>query len=265
MEKVNEEFIEKYNLNKNGAIMKPDKRKGLNPKSCKAIYEGNYNDGFSNLIDLYNGLSPLPSHDINELKTRKEHILTNIYLESFRKYMAVNVIIQKSAALNANFYAYHDAEAKKWQLFPWDHDLTWGLLWSWRSNRTYVNSNSRDIHIFYGTRYRTHSFYKVFSKLNDAIFWPETDEGSEVNKDFRHEHLVAITNIISDQLTSGELEKFVDTTVTAIQFEAELDLNWRFRYGGKERFEGAIDNLKTQMKYREKYLLQECEKYFENE
>ena len=264
MEKVNEEFLEDFGLNNNAAIMKPDKRRGLNPKGCKAVYEADYIDGFLNLSELYKGLSPLPPREVEKLTRRKNFILTNIFLESFWKYLAVNVIIQKSAANVANYYAYYDADMKKWQLFPWDHDLTWGLLWAWQANRTYINTQSKDIHIFYGDRSHPHSHYRDFSKLVDAMFWPETGDGSEVNQDFRIKHINTITNIISEQLTSGKLDDFVNACVTSIQYEAEKDLNWRFRRNGKQRFAGAINNLKAQMKYREDFLTQKCKEYLEN-
>ena len=98
------------------------------------------------------------------------------------------------------------------------------------------------------------------------MFWPEDGIGAEITDYFRSKHLNTITNIISSQLTSGKLEEFVDAIVTAIQYEAELEINMRHpRSSSKGIFEAAIRNLKSSMKSREIYLLQECEKYFTNE
>ena len=258
MERVNGDFIEKKNLNDNGTIISPEKRYGLKPKACRVVYEQENIDGLGLLKKLYDDFEPSPSRDINALTIRMNKFLTNFYFETILKYLAVNVVIQKRDALNANFYAYCDADSKKWMMIPWDHDYTWGLFISG------FRSNDRAIDPFYGSRnHRSGGKIKFSSPVNDTLFWPEEGVGAEITEDFRQEYLMLLTNIITSQLTSGNLEEFVDSVVSGIQYEAELEIQMRNpRINAKDSFDGAIRNLKSSMKSRETLLMKECNKYF---
>jgi|GEM_PF-3581170 len=256
MERVNGDFIEKKALNENGAIISPERRKGFKPKACKIVYEKNNFDGLSLLEELYADLVPLPRRDINSLTIRKGNFITNFFIEKLINFTAVNVIVQKRDGIVANFYAYCDAHKKKWQMIPWDHDFTWGL------SINGFHHNDRAISPFYGSRRHSQAVRNYISPINDALFWPEVGIGAEITENFRINNLTTITNIIAAQLTSGKLEEFVDSVATSIQYEAELEIKMRNPRGNSiQVFNAAIRNLKSSMKSREKYLLQECEKY----
>jgi len=254
-ERVNGDFLEKKNLNENGVIISPQNRKGFKPKACKIIYEADNIDGFDLLNKLYKDLVPIPPRNIIELTIRKNNLLTNFFINKLFDFTAVNVIIQKRDGIVANFYAYCDADEKKWQMIPWDHDFTWGLS----INGFHFNDNA--IGPFYGSRNHKQAVRNYISPINDALFWPENGVGADITKDFRTQYLNTITNIIAEQLSSGYLEEYVDMVVTSIQYEAELEIKMRHPHANaKATFETAINNLKSSMKFREEYLLRECVK-----
>ena len=254
-ERVNGDFLEKKNLNENGVIISPQNRKGFKPKACKIIYEADEVNGLALLKKLYKDLVPIPKRNIAELTIRKNNLLTNFFINKLMDFTAVNVIIQKHDGIVANFYAYCDANQEKWEMIPWDHDFTWGLS----INGFHLNDNS--ISPFYGSRAHKQAVRNYVSPINDALFWPEIGTGAEITQDFRTQYLNTLTNIITEQLSSGKLENFVDTIVTSIQYEAELEIKMRHpRANSKATFETAINNLKSSMNSREEYLLRESKK-----
>jgi len=255
MERVNGDFPEKKSLAGNGTIIAPEKRKGFKPKACKAVYESDNIDGLGLLEELYGNLVPISPGNINALSLRKENLITNFDIDKLIAFTAANVIVQKRDGIVANFYAYCDADNKKWQIIPWDHDFTWGL------GINGFHADDRAIPPYYGSRTHRQAVRNYISPVNDALFWPEEGNGSEITEEFRRLHLHTITNIISAQLTSGELEKYVDSIVTGIQYEAELEIDMRHpRSNSKEIYETAVNNLKNFMKFREDFLLEECRK-----
>lgn len=52
-------------------------------------------------------------------------------LDSYLAYLAMMAVVQNHEHIRKNFYIYRDPEGDgRWQLFPWDLDLTLGHLWS---------------------------------------------------------------------------------------------------------------------------------------
>jgi spore coat protein CotH len=41
-------------------------------------------------------------------------------------HFAVNIVLSHWDGFFNNYFAYHDTKRGKWQLYPWDHDRTWG-------------------------------------------------------------------------------------------------------------------------------------------
>ncbi len=53
-------------------------------------------------------------------------IQENFDVEQVATYFAVNTIISHWDGFFNNYFAYHDVERNKWQMYPWDQDKTWG-------------------------------------------------------------------------------------------------------------------------------------------
>lgn len=55
-----------------------------------------------------------------------EVIQDNFDVEQVATYFAVNMVLSHWDGFSNNYFAYHDIERNKWQMYPWDQDKTWG-------------------------------------------------------------------------------------------------------------------------------------------
>jgi hypothetical protein len=53
-------------------------------------------------------------------------------------HFAVNMVLSHWDGFFNNYYAYHDTKRDKWQMYPWDHDKSWGIV-DGGGNRPVVN------------------------------------------------------------------------------------------------------------------------------
>ena len=52
-------------------------------------------------------------------------------VEQVATHFAVNTVLSHWDGFFNNFYTYHDTKRDKWQMYPWDHDKTWGMVDGW--------------------------------------------------------------------------------------------------------------------------------------
>ena len=77
--------------------------------------------GFDDLVKLVSGLNAKRGQD------QWEFIEQNFNVEEVASYFAVNMCIQNWDGFFNNYFTYHDTgKTKKWEIYPWDEDKTWG-------------------------------------------------------------------------------------------------------------------------------------------
>ncbi len=77
--------------------------------------------GHADLLQVIDGLNKTSGAE------QWEFIQQNFNVEEIINYFAVNMCIQNWDGFHNNYYAYHDTGGtKKWEMYPWDEDKTWG-------------------------------------------------------------------------------------------------------------------------------------------
>jgi spore coat protein CotH len=54
-------------------------------------------------------------------------IQKNFDVDQAATHFAVNMVLSHWDGFFNNYYAYHDTKRDKWQMYPWDHDKSWGI------------------------------------------------------------------------------------------------------------------------------------------
>lgn len=127
IEQVDDDFLDRYDYDREGDLYKFVQRSNLNPVFFDTITGIEKKTGdLSNIdsaVDLVAGLN-LPTSD-----QRRQWVIDNFDLPQVINYLASRSIIQDADDLRKNFYMYFDARGDcRWRLFPWDKDYTFGVV-----------------------------------------------------------------------------------------------------------------------------------------
>ena len=87
----------------------------------KHVKKSNRSTGHDDLLKVINGLNKKTGAE------QWEFIKENFNVEELVNYFVVNMCIQNWDGFFNNYFAYHDTGGiRKWEMYPWDEDKTWG-------------------------------------------------------------------------------------------------------------------------------------------
>ncbi len=127
IEQVDEDFLERNNLDPEGALYKFVQRSQLTPVFSN-VTDGvekktREDEDFSDLQALVDGLN-LPTE-----AERNAFVFDNIDMPQVINYLAARAITQDVDSVRKNFYGYRDTNGNgEWSIFPWDKDWTFGVV-----------------------------------------------------------------------------------------------------------------------------------------
>ena len=126
IEQVDEDFLERHNLDPEGALYKFVQRSNLNPvfndTTTGIEKKTRLDEGLNDLQALVDGLH-LPTAE-----ERKQFVYDNINLPQLMNYLAGRTITMDADDVRKNFYGYRDTNGNgEWYIFPWDKDWTFGI------------------------------------------------------------------------------------------------------------------------------------------
>jgi hypothetical protein len=126
IEQVDEDFLERNDLDPTGALYKMVQRHNLDPvfndTSTGIEKKTRLDEDFSDLQDLVDGLN-LPT-----AQARRHYLMDHLNLPQVINYLAIRSIIQEADDVRKNFYMYRDTnDTGEWSIFPWDKDWTFGV------------------------------------------------------------------------------------------------------------------------------------------
>jgi len=143
IEQVDEDFVKRQDLPKDGALYKfvqrSNLRPGLNDTLVGTEKKTRLTEDYSDLDALIAGLkqsldgthienSGSLIHTAAETAARELFLFDNLNVPEIVDYLAAHVVIQDTDDTRKNFYLYRDSEGSgEWYLFPWDKDFTFGV------------------------------------------------------------------------------------------------------------------------------------------
>ena len=226
VENVDEFFLEKYGLKKSSLY------KARNHGACFAPlfnfddYADTWEkkvgdkDDYDDLLTLLNQLFYWTHDDF------KLHIEQAMDVQNVLFYFAIEYVLVSQDCFTKNFYLYHNSKTDLWEILPWDNDSTFGNNWKG---------------IYYSDF--TH-FFNGGPLLNQVLFqriieFPEWQE--------------QFWNMVDDVIHNGfdYLFDLIDETKQYIASDVYQDKN---KIGSNEEFVKDIENLKTFMDERRKFL-----------
>ncbi len=180
--------------------------------------ETNETDGsMEDLSAFLWGINNTPEREITNF------LNTHTDVDSQIAYNAVNSVINNSDQPAKNYFLYHDPTSDKWEMFPWDMDLTYGR--NYELSGGVCNDLIRwNNHIFFGTRAHPKND-GPWNTIIDRFFYPENSFATEP---FRNQ-MIETTRYVLDNFFTLELQyQEMDSLVALIKEEAARD---RARWG----------------------------------
>lgn len=144
VEQVDERYLDRWGIDRDGALYKPDQRSNLEPVFTDSVngvekktrlFEGRADyDALVNAVhsvtpDDWNSAAPntAPVWPAGFLATRTTKMFDMMNLANLSNYLACRVIIGDTDDTRKNFYWYRDTEGTgEWHVLPWDKDGTLG-------------------------------------------------------------------------------------------------------------------------------------------
>ncbi|MBN1218605.1 MAG: CotH kinase family protein [Anaerolineae bacterium] len=77
--------------------------------------------------DLADFIHTINNWDANSIA---RHLDDYVDVESYLDWLAVNTLVQSNDTYHKNYYLHNRVEDDKWEIMPWDYDLTWGRNWN---------------------------------------------------------------------------------------------------------------------------------------
>lgn len=157
IEQVDEDFLNRYDLDENGALYKFVQRVGETPlpggdySNSPALGDTLY--GVEKKTRLYENINDLDAlvAGLNQTDpaARDAYLFRHLNIPNFVNFMAVRNLTGEGDMNRKNFYLYRDSEhSGEWRIFPWDKDLTFGSYYNesianpWQASQTYYHDPS---------------------------------------------------------------------------------------------------------------------------
>jgi len=234
-------------LKRNGRDDSGNLYKSYNTGTSAGGFEKKTNETDGSKADLEAflwGINNTPNAQITDFLNTHADVDSNI------AYNAVGCVIGSADQPHKNHFLYHDPTSDKWEMFPWDMDLTYGR--NYYPGHGVCNDLIRwDSHIFLCSR--LHPNYDHFwNRIIDRFFYPED---SIYTKPFR-DKMIETTKYILDAFFTPRLQyQEIDSLAELIKEEAARD---RAKWGSYNSVDTDLDSqlkiLKNFMVNRRSYL-----------
>src|SRR4030095_13082615 len=120
VERPNKSFLRRNEMDASGNLYKVSWR-GRGPVGTHKK-KTNTHTGYDDLQAILKLLENAGDKSDEQWKTIQKYF----DVDQMATHFAVTVIVSHWDGYSNNYFAYHDIQRGKWQLFPWDNDLTWG-------------------------------------------------------------------------------------------------------------------------------------------
>ena len=243
MEASDTDFIVRQHIDPNGARYKCFENLRLRATMADILpyyqKESRLTEDYSDLWELIQNVNMAASPALHDW------LADNIDIPSLLNYHAVQVIIHNNDQVSKNYFVYRDTlGTRRWTMFPWDLDLTFGRLWigDLLNNEIWADKDSvagkplnvTPSHPLVMTRDHM-PYQQTFNFMIDRVLYFD---------DFREMYYRRLRTLMDELLDEGRYEARIDQLSPAIQTEAALDASRWGQYGTFENLNTAIGRLK---------------------
>ena len=199
IEQVDEDLLERYGFDPEGALYKFVQRSNLDPVFNDTITgiekKTRLEEGLEDVQALVDGLN-LPT-----IEERRAFMFDNLNLPVIMNYLAVRSITQDADDVRKNFYMYRDTNGTgEWSIVPWDKDWTFGVT---GDGGTHLK------HPFFGDFAHRKQNANQWNKMYDDIF---------ADPVMREMFLRRLRSVMDELLQSGDLGEG-----EVLRYEARVD------------------------------------------
>ena len=125
IEQVDEDFLDRFGFDEEGALYKFVQRSNLNPMLNDTITGVEKKTRtFEDFTDLDDFIDAIRNGTLPE---RQLELFDRVDLPRFTNFMAAKTIVRDVDSIRKNLYMYRDTRGSgEWTIFPWDEDFTFG-------------------------------------------------------------------------------------------------------------------------------------------
>ncbi|MCP4542398.1 MAG: hypothetical protein GY832_35190 [Chloroflexi bacterium] len=239
VEQIDERFLHRQGIEMHGNLYKPFYGP-LGPEANEWWYSYRYpkktnrQSGYQDLITFIERINHTPDEQFAD--TIAEVMDVNGWLNWY----GVNILISNFEMTNKNYYIYHDFDADRWMILPWDVDITLG-------HNEGIPYGLFDRDISWDNPIDTGA--DPASKYNYLI-----DRMMRVSE-FRFYHCRRLAELMADEFSLAEMIPRIDETYDYIYDAAIADPNrWQPDVDGYPGFEDGPDELETYIVNRIQFL-----------
>jgi spore coat protein H len=183
--------------------------------------------------DLTSFIQTINSWDAGNIS---QHLDDYVDVESYLDWLAVNTLVQSNDTYHKNYFLHNRVEDDKWEILPWDYDLTWGRNWN-----DYCDGLCDDLSE--GTSIKGSA--QMTNRLSQRV----------LNNPTYFERLrVKLADLLSSEFTEAKLFRQIDTYYDEITQLAHMDTR---KWPTDEEFDRERDRLKDWVRRRRRFLLKE--------
>lgn len=234
-------------LKRNGRDDTGNLYKAYNEATSIWGFEKKTNETDGSMADLSSFLSGINNTPEKQIA---DYLNTHTVVDSQIAYNAVNSVINNSDQPAKNYFLYHDPSSDKWEMFPWDLDLTYGR--NYELSGGVCNDVIRwNNHIFFGTRIHPKND-GPWNRIIDRFFYPED---SPYTAPFRAK-MIETTRYIVDNFFTPQLQyEEIDSLAGLIREEAARDrAKWGTYSSASTDLGSQVSILKSFVVERRRYL-----------
>lgn len=257
IEQVNKAFLRQNGLRDDGNLYKANWiGNGLVGQHDKHI---NRHTGHDDLVELVNQLDKAK----NQPEEQWRLIRRELDVEQILNHYAVRMLISDWDGFFNNYWLYHDLHGtRKWTLYPWDEDKTWGEYDGWEQNGPLYN-----MPLTYGaegdhppdepggrpsTSYGFRNWWRAGGFVSRPVL---------ANPIFRKHLLARLRQLLDTEFTEARLFPLVDTLhsrlAEEVQYRAQVMKEDPDK--ARKRFESNLASLKDFVTRRRQWLLEQEE------
>ena len=168
--------------------------------------------------------------------TIAHHLDDYLDVEAYLDWLTVNTLVQSNDTYHKNYYLHNRAEDDKWEIIPWDYDLTWGRNWT-----NYCDGLCDDLSE--GTSLKGSA--QMTNRLSNRV----------LNNPTYFERLrVKLTAMLDNEFTEEKLFPQIDAHYQAI---ANLAYQDDRKWPTNEEFDHERERLKDWIRRRRRFLFNE--------
>jgi hypothetical protein len=263
VERLDQEMLPRWNRDARAPLFEADPPLDLFAQGATALVPLDSYERYTQAYDLKSGVSWAPliswieedlitDHDLwVEENPQMPHLSQSLIWGHYIDYLAVMTLLQNHDHIRKNYYlslqSITDEERPRWEIYPWDLDLSWGCLYNNDTGDTLCDSLITDRDPLFGmipegsyASYPTDGFYNLLMHL--VLSQPEA----------RRAYNRRVCAMLDSESWRVQTPQWVSALTVYLRPWVERDE--RGRRENIEDFESSVEEVLTFMREREAFL-----------